>query len=149
MEKCTGALRWPGKDENTMNTNIINTENGELRVGETCIPATATFDEALDIAPDKDAIPEIDCLTNEKILSRHESWDDWSEEEALKTERRYNQWLDKTIGKERKFAWGRIDARYGRKSANTGIEIYYVNKYLDALFGKNLSENYLQQGESA
>jgi hypothetical protein len=64
------------------------------------------------------------------------SWDDWSEEEELRDKRRYNQWLDETIGKKRKFSWSNVAACYDRKSGFSSIEIRYVNKFLDALFGK-------------
>ncbi|MDR3157428.1 MAG: hypothetical protein LBU11_00120 [Zoogloeaceae bacterium] len=173
-----------------MKTGVIDVENGALRIGEILIPATATFDETLLLAPDKDAVRDVQtgykwiyirgvpieersfhfalCFYQGRLYraeigfgkkgsgkvdrsgkEKPWSWDDWSEEEELRTKRRYNRWLDKTIGKKRKFPWGRVAARYDLKSASSSIEIFYVNKYLDALFGKNVSQDYLSSGKSA
>ncbi|MDR0737338.1 MAG: hypothetical protein LBF51_11035 [Zoogloeaceae bacterium] len=44
---------------------------------------------------------------------------------------------------------GQAAARHDLESAYSRIEIHYANKYLDALFGKNLGTDYLQTGEPA
>ncbi|MDR0672399.1 MAG: hypothetical protein LBF93_01785 [Zoogloeaceae bacterium] len=171
-----------------MNTTIIDAENGALHIGEIHIPATATFDETLLLAPDRNTVWDVEtgykwiyiyripidreyinfslCFYQGRLFCaeiafmkwgkvnhagkiKPWSWDDWSEEEELSDEQRYNRWLDKTIGRKREFSWGQVVARYDLKSARSRIEILYVNRYLDALFGKNVSQDYLKTGASA
>jgi hypothetical protein len=164
-------------------TGVIDVENGDLHIGGIHIFATATFDETLVLAPDKDAVWDVQtgykwiyirhvpigeynfgfalcfyqgrlfCVEigfaekgSEKIdpsgKEKPWSWDDWSEEDELRNKRRYDQWLDKTIGRKRKFPWGEVAAHYDLKRASSYIRIGYVNKHLDALFGKNLSQDW-------
>ena len=72
------------------------------------------------------------CFKGEQLESlcfcmndRYTSWEDWSEEYELLTEKYYKQWLTSHIGDKRSFDWGSIDAHYDRKGGRTAIWLSY------------------------
>jgi hypothetical protein len=58
-------------------------------------------------------------------------WDDWDEREERNLAVKYNSWLDKTIGKERKFNWGEIWSEYDPKGGSSSIGLRYYDKIND------------------
>ena len=55
------------------------------------------------------------------------SWDNWSEEQELVTQKYYDQWLTAHIGKERSFNWGAIESIYDKKGGCTCVWINYLD----------------------
>lgn len=74
------------------------------------------------------------CFKGEKLENlcfemneRCTSWDNWSEEQELVTQKYYDQWLTAHIGKERSFNWGAIESIYDKKGGCTCVWINYLN----------------------
>jgi hypothetical protein len=150
---------------------IIDTRTGDLHIGDIIVSATAAHDEVFRLAPDSKAgaaqngfrwihLPAVIidkkyfhfslCFYHERLycatfIFRDEdktpAWDDWTEEEELRLQKRFDRWLDAAIGKAREFSWGAVSARYDPKGQTSSISIFYINEYLDRLFGKNLASS--------
>lgn len=54
-----------------------------------------------------------------------ENWADWSEDEELEKQRKYDEWLTSQIGTERKFDWGFVGAFYDKRSSWTFMDLRY------------------------
>jgi hypothetical protein len=148
-----------------MNSTVIDTNNGELRIGEMRIPATACFDEVLRLAPESEVQARgeykeasfYDVFMEGKYFTfslgfyqarlyetvvvfyqgKKPTWDDWSEEKQLRDRKGYEQWLDETLGKnKRQFAWGRIVTFYEYRSGGAGISIRYGKMYRRATLAR-------------
>ena len=54
------------------------------------------------------------------------SWNNWSEDEAIKIKERHDQWLEDSIGKPPyKYSWGEISSNYDPRSGSSMITIRY------------------------
>jgi hypothetical protein len=67
---------------------------------------------------------QLECLCF-AMNERQTSWEDWSEEYELKTEKYYKQWITAHIGDNHSFEWGEIEALYDRKGGRTAIWLSY------------------------
>lgn len=60
------------------------------------------------------------------------SWDNWNENEEKTKQRKFEEWLNKSIGSKRKFNWGDISSNYDSKGGGTSVTINYQLKKTNA-----------------
>jgi len=53
------------------------------------------------------------------------SWDNWNENEELTNQRKFEEWLNNSLGIKRKFDWGNISSIYDSKGGSSFIRINY------------------------
>lgn len=53
------------------------------------------------------------------------SWNDWSEEKERDREKAHDDWLRKTLGRQRQYPWGEVWSGYDQKSGGSSIRIDY------------------------
>lgn len=56
---------------------------------------------------------------------KNQSWDNWNENEEKNNQRKFEEWLNKSIGNKRKFSWGDISSNYDSKGGGSSITINY------------------------
>lgn len=55
------------------------------------------------------------------------SWDNWNENVELTNQRKFEEWLNSSVGIKRKFDWGNISSNYDSKGGSSSIIINYSN----------------------
>ena len=63
---------------------------------------------------------------------KNPSWDNWNENEEKTNQRKFEEWLNKSIGSKRKFNWGDISSNYDSKGGGTSVTINYQSKKTNA-----------------
>lgn len=56
---------------------------------------------------------------------KNQNWDNWNENEEQANQRKFEEWLNKLIGRKRKFNWGHISSNYDSKGGGSSVTINY------------------------
>lgn len=73
----------------------------------------------------EEELSELLLVVNERRFDLSSDWSSWSEQKEKEDLKKYQNWLDKELGEERKFHWGDVWASYNPKGESSSIGIRY------------------------
>lgn len=73
----------------------------------------------------KEKLSQLTMVINEKPFDLNSGWDTWSEKAEKEELKKFENWLNKELDKERKFSWGEVSANYDSRGGSSSIGIKY------------------------
>lgn len=70
-------------------------------------------------------LTELSMVVKDERFDLSSDWRTWSEEKEKEDLKKYQNWLDKELGKKTKFHWGDVWAAYDSKGGSSSIGIRY------------------------
>ena len=70
-------------------------------------------------------LTELSMVVNDERFDLSSDWSTWSEEKEKEDLKKYQNWLEKELGKKTKFHWGDVWAAYDSKGGSSSIGIRY------------------------
>ena len=73
----------------------------------------------------KEKLSQLTMVINDKPFELNSSWDTWSEKAEKEKLKKFENWLNKELDKERKFNWGEVWVNYDQREGSSSIGIKY------------------------
>ena len=73
----------------------------------------------------KGKLSQLTMVINDKPFNLNSGWDTWSEKAEKEKLKKFENWLNKELDKERKFNWGEVWANYDPRGDSSSIGIKY------------------------
>lgn len=74
-------------------------------------------------------LSELSLIFDTKKLENNLDWSNWSEKEEKIKLKRYKDWVDKLVGRQRKFDWGEIWVEYDERGGSSSIGLRYEKEH--------------------
>ncbi len=70
-------------------------------------------------------LSQLTMVINDKPFDLNSGWDTWSVKAEKEKLKKFENWLNKELDRERKFNWGEVWANYDPRGASSSIRIIY------------------------
>ena len=76
----------------------------------------------------EEELTAVEMVVNDERFNLSTDWSSWSEQKEGEDLKKYQNWLEKELGRKTKFRWGHVSASFDPKGGSSSILIEYKEK---------------------